>query len=420
MPDVYVSPDAHGLKIPALRDMALKGARSEGVRSIFPTVTYPAHTSIATGVNPINHGIVSNIAWDPLGKNYGGWRWYFEDVRAPTLWDIARAGGLSTALVSWPVTVGAHATVLVPEIWRSGTEDDVKLVRALSTPGILEAVEKRFPNFRAGFTPPKMKDESLTDIAVHLIETLRPNLLMLHIFQVDTEQHTGGPFSARAIAAVENADRQIGRVIAAAKNAGTWNETVLVVLSDHGFAAISQRIRPGVLLVKKGLVTLGARNRVTDWKAYVAPTGGHAYVYLKDPKDSETAKALLDIFLSLAGKTGSGIRRLYKQDEIRQKGGDPSAYLALEGAQGFAIAEGYAGEYISPSHLAGMHGYDPDRPEMRASLIVYGPSVAPGKIEAARLIDIAPTIATWLGFKMDKIDGAALPIGLRSTTEQSH
>jgi len=414
MPATYVSPDAHGLKIPTLREMVRGGAWSEGARSVFPTLTYPAHTSIATGTNPATHGIVSNLAWDPVGKNNHGWRWYTEDIRAPTLWDAARARALSTALVSWPVTVGAHATVLVPEIWRSGAEDDVKLVRALATPGVLDAVEKRFPTFRAGYAPPNVKDESLTDIAVHLIESLRPNLLMLHIYQVDHDQHTDGPFSAKAIATVENADRQIARVIAAAKNAGIWNETVLVVVSDHGFAPISQSVRPGVLLAQKGLVTLGPQNRIAEWKASVATNGAHAYVYLKDPKDAETGKALLEIFLPLAGKANSGIRRAYKQEEIRQKGGDPSAYLALEGAEGFAIAEGYSGDYISPSPLAGTHGYDPERPEMLASLLVYGPSIAPGKIERARLIDVAPTVARWLGLELDKAEGTPLPIGLRT------
>ncbi|MBI4527997.1 MAG: alkaline phosphatase family protein [Deltaproteobacteria bacterium] len=417
MPAVYVSPDAYGLQLPTLREMARNGAWSQGARSVFPSVTYPSHTSIATGTNPLTHGIFSNIAFDPLGKNNGGWRWYTEDIQAPTLWDAARARGLTTALVSWPVTVGARATAVVPEIWRAGTEDDVKLIRALATPGILEAVEKRFPRFRAGYTPPRVKDESLTDIAVHLIETLRPNLLMLHIFQVDNEQHAGGPFSARAIAAIENAERQIDRVITAAKNAGIWRETVLLVVSDHGFAPISRRVRVGVLLAQKGLVTLNPRNRVSDWKASVASNGGHAYVYLKDPNDTATSKTLLDILLPLAGKPASGIRRIYRQDEIRAKGGNPSAFLALEAAEGFTIGEGYTGEYLSASPFAGTHGYDPDRPEMWASLLVYGPSIAPGKIESAKLIDVAPTVAHWLDLKMEKAEGTPLQIQLRASPE---
>lgn len=412
MPAVYVSPDAHGLQVPALREMARSGAWSEGARSVFPTVTYPAHASIATGANPATHGIISNLAWDPLNKNNRGWRWYAEDIHAPTLWDAALARGLRTALIWWPATVGARGTVVVPEIWRSGTEEDLKLARALATPGIMDAVAARFPNFRAGFMPPNVKDESLADFAVHLIETLRPHLLLLHMTEVDHEQHSAGPFSAKALAAVENADRQITRLIAAAKTAAIWNETALIVVSDHGFAAISQRVRPGVLLLEKGLVTLDQRNRITDWKAYLAASGGYAYVYVKDPNDAETRKALFESLLPLAGKSASGIRQVYTQKEIRDKGGDPSAYLALEGAEGFAITEGYRGDYISPSTVMGTHGYDPERPAMLASLLVYGPAIAPGKLERARLIDVAPTVAGWLGLKLEKAEGAPLAVGL--------
>jgi predicted AlkP superfamily pyrophosphatase or phosphodiesterase len=414
MPAAYVSPDAHGLQVPTFRELVRNGAWSDGVLSVFPTVTYPAHTSIATGTNPGTHGIVSNVVFDPLGKNERGWHWYTEDIRVPTLWDAARARGLKTALVWWPVTVGAHATALLPEIWRAGSDDDAKLLRAMATPGLVDAVGKKFPNFRAGFTPPAMKDEALTDIAAHLIESLRPNLLMLHIAEVDHEQHERGPFSPTALAAVENADRQVARLIAVLKATGIWSQTVLVVASDHGFAAISQQVRPGVLLAKKALVTLNTRNRVVDWKAAVASAAGQAYIYLKDPKDAASARAVLEIFQPLAGSPGSGIRRIYRQEEIRRKGGDASAYLALEGAEGFTIIDGYTGSYLSRSTQAGTHGYDPEHSDMRASLLVYGPSVIPGKIEGARLIDIAPTVATWLSLRMDKVEGRPLPVRLRS------
>jgi predicted AlkP superfamily pyrophosphatase or phosphodiesterase len=414
MPATYVSPDVHGLRIPTLREIVRHGAWSEGARSVFPTLTYPAHVSIATGANPGRHGIVSNLAWDPLKKNQTGWRWYVEDIRVPTLWDGARSRDLTSALVWWPATVGARASVVVPEIWRAGSEEDGKLIRALSTPGLLDAVAARFANFSAGFTPPAMKDESLTDIAVHLIDTRRPNLLMLHLPQVDHAQHTSGLFSAPAIVAIENADRQIARLIGAAKNANTWNETALIVVSDHGFARISRSVKPGVLLSKKHLVALDSRGRVTHWKAIMAGSGGYLYVYLKNPDDTETRSALLDTFLPLENDPESGIRRVYKQEEIRAKGGDPSAFLALEGADGFELAEGYRGSYLSPAAFAATHGYDPERPEMLASLLAYGPAIAPARIERARLIDVAPTVAHWLGLKLDQAEGTALPIRLRT------
>jgi len=422
MPTSYLAPDAHGLKVPTFREMVRRGAYSEGARSVLPTITYPAHTSMATGTNPGTHGIVSNTAWDPLEKNQGGWRWYAEDIRVPTLWDLARAKGLRTALVYWPVTVGARATAIVPEFWRADTPEDVKLLRAVSTPGLLREVEKRFPDFRPGFTPSNAQDEALADIAVHLIETLRPHLLMLHIFQVDHWQHEKGPFSPEASAAVETADRQIARLIEAAKRAGFWNETALVVVSDHGFARTSRRIRPGVLLREKGLVRLDEKNHITDWKAVVLATGGSAYLYVKEEDDRDTRQTLLDAFLPLAGKPGSGIARVFSHEEIVARGGDSGAFLALDAAEGFGVTDGYTGDYISPSTVAATHGYDPARPEMQASLLIYGPAIGAGKItcgadipdcELPRLIDVAPTVARWLGLELPRSEGAPLRAPMR-------
>lgn len=415
MPAAYLSPDEYGLRVPTLREMKQRGAWSEGLEPVFPSVTYPAHTSIATGTNPGTHGITTNVAPDPLDKNDEGWRWYAEDIRVATLWSAARKRGLRTALVWWPVTVGAKATVVVPEIWRAGTPEDHKLVRALSTPpGVLAAVEKRFPRFWEGITPPRVRDESLTDAAVHVLETSRPHLLMLHIFDVDHEQHESGPMGPSALPAIEYADRQLARLVAAAKKAGIWAHTALVVVSDHGFLPITKRVRPGVLLREKGLVKLDSSDRVTESKAYVLASGSHAYVYLRDPQDQATREALREIFVPLAGRPGSGIGRVYTQEEIRRRGGDPEAFLALEGADGCGIQRGYAGEYIQESRQLGTHGFDTERPEMRASFLAYGPAIQPARIGPGRLIDVAPTIARWLGLALPQAEGKPLRIPLRA------
>jgi hypothetical protein len=414
MPEAYLNPDAHGLKVPVLREMARQGAYSEGVRGVFPTVTYPSHTSIATGTNPGTHGIMTNAAWAPLGNLPGAWRWYAQDIRVPTLWDAARVKGLKTALVYWPVTVGAVATAVVPEFWRQdpGTPEDAKLNWALSTPGLLDAVAKRFPDFRAKFVPPGVPDEASTDVAVYLIETLKPNLLLLHIFDVDHWQHEDGPFAGRAIPALEAADGQLARVIAAAKQAGIWNQTALVVVSDHGHARTSQRVRPGIWLREKGLVTLNEKNKITDWKAYILASSGSAYLYVKEQDDQQTRRILLEMFQE-AAKTGTGIRQVFAHEQIVAMGGDPEAFLALEAAEGWTIAGGYLGDAISPAVTAAEHGYPPGRPQMRPSLLVYGPAIGHGKIEGARLIDVAPTVARWLGLTLDKAEGTPLAIPMR-------
>jgi len=407
-PETYTNPDGLGLKVPTLRKLVAEGAWSPGAQSVFPTVTYPTHTTLATGTNPGTHGIFTNFAWDPLGENQEGWRWYAEDIRVPTLWDVAREKGLRTALLMWPATVGARATALIPEYWRAGNPEDTKLIRSISTPGLTEAVMRRFPDFWKGFNPPRVEDVSTTSAAVHVIETQRPHLLMVHIFDVDHWQHERGMGSAEAIAAIENADAQIARIIAAAKKSGMWRSTALVIVSDHGFAPVEMRVRPGVLLRDNDLVTLDSRNRITDWKAVVLAGAGHAYIYVKDAADEATRKKLEEVFASRAGQPGSGIGKVYRPAEIREMGGDPEAFLALEGAQGFGIASGYWGEYISPATVAATHGFDPRRPDMQASLLVRGPGVVPGKIEGARLLDVAPTVARWLGLKLSRAEGRPL------------
>ena len=84
------------------------------------TVTGAGHTSMVTGCSPDKHGIIANTPFDPLSKNQGGWYWYAEDIRVPTLWDAAARAGLATASVDWPVTVGANINYNIAQYWRAG------------------------------------------------------------------------------------------------------------------------------------------------------------------------------------------------------------------------------------------------------------------------------------------------------------
>jgi predicted AlkP superfamily pyrophosphatase or phosphodiesterase len=409
-PESYTKPDAHGLKVPALREIVRNGTSSDGVQPVMPTVTYPSHTTMVTGVNPGTHGIVANPAWDPFGQNYNGYRWYEEDIRVPTLWRLAHQKGLRTALIHWPVTAGAQADINVPEYWRANIPEDLKLLRALSTRGMLDEVAKEYPDFAAGIMPPAQTDAAFTDIACYAIKKLQPNLMLLHLAVVDREEHQHGPFSTEANAATEIADARVARVIAEAKKDGIWDSTVLVVLSDHGFVPISQAVRPGVLLRDHGLITLNEKDRITAWKASLITDGGSAYIYVNDRSDDATRRALIDIFKPLAGAQGSGISRVAGHDEIVAMGGDPDAFLALEAVEGTVITGEYTGKFTEPSKLGGTHGYFPDRPEMRSSLIFYGLSIGAGKIQNARMIDIGPTIARLLGLDLSAAQGSALSV----------
>jgi predicted AlkP superfamily pyrophosphatase or phosphodiesterase len=409
LPATYLEPDAHGLKVPTLRLLARTGVAARGARSVFPSVTYPSHTTMVTGVPPALHGIVTNVAPDPGEGNHEGWRWYSEDIKVPTVWGVAAAAGRAVALVNWPVTVGARVRWLVPEYWRAGTPDDAKLTRAMSTPGLLPAVEAQFPDLWKKFTPPTVADEATADVVVHLIGSAPLDLVFAHIWQTDDDQHNFGPWSPRAIAALENADRQLGRMIDAAKAAWPWSRTAVVVVSDHGFATATRLVKPGALLRDRGFVTLDEAGHPKTARATVMTDGGLAFFYVAQG-DETTRAALGTLLATLAAQPASGIGRVYDAKAVRDRGGDPTAAFAIEAAPGVAFARGYVGPADGVAKTPGQHGYDPDRPEMRASFLIAGGAIAPRQLELIGLVDVAPTIAAIMGLALPSATGHALPI----------
>ena len=166
----------------ALRALVRAGSHARAVTPVFPSVTYPAHASIVTGVSPARHGVLFNLIWSPTGAPS---RWYEEakDLRAPPLWEIVRASGLTTAAVSWPSTLRAPIDWLMPERDYYRRPEPVDLLREATTPGLFE---------RLGITPqPAMFkdvvqwDAFLTSTTVAIIRGMRPNLLLLHLVQLD-------------------------------------------------------------------------------------------------------------------------------------------------------------------------------------------------------------------------------------------
>jgi predicted AlkP superfamily pyrophosphatase or phosphodiesterase len=417
LPETYTAPDRHGLAVPTLRRLAREGAASAGVTSVFPAVTYPAHTTIATGLLPADHGIVTNVVFDPLAKNQRGWWWYAEDIRGTPLWDAVEAAGMRAAVINWPATVGARASVVVPEFWRAGTPDDAKLSRALSTPGLLKDVAARHSDFWSRFTPPDVADSATIDVVLHVLATHKPHLIMAHIWQVDSAQHQGGPWSEGAKAAIENVDQQLARVVAAL--VATPERELLVVVSDHGFSQVTRQVRPDVLLANAGLLELDDARKIKSWQAAAVPAGGSALIYVRDPADGDVAARVRTLFEEHAGRGERFVGRIFAPKDLRAMGADPRAFLAIEAAPGFSFSAGPSGvvgvegPLIGPSGSPGQHGFAPDRDDMRASLLFWGAAVsAKGAgnklLDSAGLIDVAPTVARALGVTLPGSKGQAL------------
>src|SRR5690606_21717668 len=146
-PEMYLDPAGEGLRIPNLLALRYAGSSADGVEVATPSLTYPSHTSLATGADPARHGIISNTRFDPPN---GSAAWFFEraEMKVPAIWDVAKGAGLVTAGVSWPVTVGADRSVLYPES-NQAPRDMTWLARARadSTPGLIDAVVESLGGF---------------------------------------------------------------------------------------------------------------------------------------------------------------------------------------------------------------------------------------------------------------------------------
>ena len=399
-PEAVLEAQQHGLKLPNLVQFTTDGAYSRGVLGVLPTLTYPSHTTLLTGVSPANHGIYANTTFDPLNRNYQGWYWYSEDIKVPTLWDAAHAAGLTTANVYWPVSVGAHVDYNLPQIWRAGTPDDLKLQRALATPGLVTELEKQLGPYPGGMEETIDADEIRARFAIRLLETKHPAFMTVYLTGLDTEQHASGPFSDNSNAVLQRIDVLIGQLRKAAeKNAR--GHAYICVISDHGFAPVQHDVNLYAAFLGAGFFTLDADHKIADWKAMLWPAGGSAAVMLKDPKDEATKTLVRELLAKLAADPANGIGKVIEHDAIQSGRGFPDASFFISLRIGYELGYQFVPPLVSKPTNLGMHGYLPENPEMRSSFFLVGPAVSAGKgLGELDMRTIAPTLAMFLGAKL--------------------
>lgn len=406
-PDYVTAAEAHGIKVPNLKRFMKDGAFAEGVVGVIPTVTYPSHTTLVTGVWPAKHGIFANTTFDPLQKNYQGWYWYAEDIRVPTLWDAAREAGRVTASIQWPVTVGANISWNVPELWRAGTPEDAKLVHVVSTPGLLEEASKDIGEFRGGIDTSGEADEQRGKYAVWILEHKKPALLTLHLTALDHIEHETGVFSPEAIAILERLDVVIGNVREAAERIAPKRAYVAVV-SDHGFANYDQQLNLFPAFRDAKLIVTDDKGAITDWRAIPWVTGGSAAIVLKNPKDAATLEEVRILLAKLQADPANGIDRVLEAEELHKMGGYPTASFFVSLKPGWRTGTSLNGAVVSKVKAGATHGQLPDVPELRAAFFVVGPGVTAGKnLGVIDMRDIAPTLAKEAGLSMPSADGKA-------------
>lgn len=358
---------------PTLDAMAREGVRAEAMRPSYPTLTFPNHYTLVTGLRPDRHGIVHNSMEDaalgafrmsdPQAVGNAGW-WGGEP-----LWSTAEKAGLPTATMFWPGSEAAIGGVR-PREWRRYDE--------------------------------AFRGEARVDAVLGWLArgpATRPRFVTLYFEHIDEASHYHGPDSAEAFAAIREVDGLLARLRSGIDAHGLRGAVDLVVVSDHGMAAVP----PEQVIAVEDMASPDLADAVT---------AGQSVGFV--PRPGREAQALS----VLVGR--------HAHHECWPRGALPARWHFGTHPRIPPIVcqmdEGW--DALTRERLAkrgdvgtrGSHGYDPASPSMGALFVADGPSFRDGvTLPAFDNVHVYPMLARLIGLQPLPGDGdpAVLAPGLR-------
>ena len=350
--------DQRGLKIPAIRKLMQEGQYSRGVIGVMPTITWPSHTTILTGADPVAHGILSN--WRPPGDRFLD----YSQIKVPTLIGAAHQAGRTIAAITWPVTVGAPIDWNLPEYFagRRGGDMDLRAIESKANPpDLVSKIAAASPSFAQQW----MDDRTRTLAATWILRNGHPQFMLVHLVDLDSEEHENAPFTRESYAVLERTDELIGQIIDALP-AGA----ALALVSDHGFERV---------------------DKVVNVKSAV-PEAVQAGSILTAP-DEKTAAELRE----LKKDPKYGIGREISTDEFARFPStltkNPAA--VFDSAEGVMFGNTRNGELIGKPAEIGNHGHWPMR--YRSVYVLWGSGIPHEVLPEFSIKEIAARLAAVLG-----------------------
>ncbi len=388
-------------KAPTLKSLKEKGIYADGVESVFPSVTYPSHTAIITGVGPGTHGIYYNV---PYQSPNGAWYWDEHYIKVPTLWDAVKSAGMSSGSVMWPVTVGAPITYNFPVRRADNDEksDQISLTRQVVTPaGLLDQMQPSIGKLTQEDFSHDNVDITIGKMAAWIIKTQKPELMAVHFLGLDHTQHGVGREGPKVQQSLTTVDSMLNIVLKAYEAAGLQNNTDIIITGDHGFASVKRMISPNVLLAKAGLIN------GKEYKARFHSTGGSSFLYLKDPGDKASLEQVKKILRDLPADQQKHFRVLDRA-ELDKLDVNPEVALGLAADHTSALNNEVNGELIKPrKKITGSHGHDPRIPDLYTGFLGYGPSFKKqARVDKLKLTDMSALISEILNLNFKKADAA--------------
>ncbi|HZW48991.1 MAG TPA: ectonucleotide pyrophosphatase/phosphodiesterase [Bacillota bacterium] len=403
---------------PNLRQLIKNGAYSTKLRSVYPTLTYVVHTTMVTGVYPDRHGIIHNNHFEPFVQEKDlSWYWFHREIKTPTIYDAVDDAHLTAAGILWPVTGKAAIKYNLPEIVAIKQENQTLKILKNGSPFYCLEMEWKYGRLRKGIEQPQLDDFS-TFCAVDTIRNKKPNLLLLHLVDLDDTKHKQGTDSMEIDQVLARMDARLGKIIQAVDEAGIREETVFLILGDHGQFNVRYVVRLNKLLERAGLISQA--DGKMSWRAYCQSTGGAAYLRVQ-PGDAE-AERLAAVILQNAWKEDRcGIEHIYSRKELDRLHVDQSIPVMVEAKTGYcfddSLEEPIIMDLTEQNIKYATHGYSPDKANYHCNLLLSGSIVKKdycfGDVE---MVDIAPTMARILGIELTNCDGRVIEEIFKSCT----
>lgn len=400
--------------LPHFRAFFKRAAGCERVQSVYPSLTYPAHTSIMTGRYPVRHRIVNNHKIQPE-KRKPDWFWQRRYIRGTTLYDEARKSGLKVATLLWPVTGKAKIRYNLPEVWANQPwENQVSVSLANGTPGYQIGLYRRFGHMVDGIKQPRL-DNFVQASLLYTLRRYQPDVVFAHLTDVDTNRHTFGVSVPGIQDALGRHDRRLGELLSLLDSMGWEQKTNVVVLGDHCQKDVSMAVYPNYWFRKKGWLTV-EKGVVKAWRVLARECDGSCYIYLKNRKDRLLAEEVRQWLNRWRLDESSGLEQIFEQPQISMLGADGDCTFMLEAGDGYyfqdeCMVPWQQAGYGSGLH-AGTHGYLPDKVDYQTIFFGAGPDFRPGaRIRNMNLVDEGPLLARVLGVSLGETDGR-VPDGL--------
>lgn len=419
--DAMVHEDvAYMMTKPNFKRLFAKRAEVERVCSVFPAITYPAHTTLFTGCRPGKHGIYNNVPFKDYEDHKKHWYLDSKMIRVEDLFAAAKRAGCTTASVYWPIC-GNNPNIdhIINEYFFFYPEEDsiAAFKKMGADDAAIQAVRENMPllDAKRRKEPGTSFDAFIMGCTCSLIRNNQPDVLLVHNCAPDSARHRYGVFHEGVTKALDRTDEWLGDVIAAMEDAGVFEDTNFVLLSDHGQMGYNRRVRINALFAQEGLLDVAPDGTVYDWQVYAQSNGMSASVYLRDPGNQDLYDRVYRYLNGVVESGKYGFTRVYTTEEARQKYGTYGPFsfmLATDGKT--SVSEAWKDDIIEilgedeQKPLCATHGYEPELGP-QPIFLGRGPAFREGALVAnAQLMDIAPTLAAILGQTMPQAEGRCL------------